>query len=134
MIPTTTGKSNHLEGAGLTLVTCESVHQVESGQHVKVHRIQESLASHQRLRVSLRTKIEICIESDSEYSSQILTNAETSLRSNALHETLVTKLLHRSCSTCINTDVPIVLCLVCCNSSSLGTCRSCQHSCSHYQK
>ena len=125
MSPTQTGKSNHLKSARLTRITSEEVAQVESSHQVNIHTINESLSTHQRLRILLREHVQINISSQTEYSCQVLTNANAQLRSEALEETIVTKLLLRSSNTSVDTHVPVVTSLVSCDSCVLCIYRSC---------
>jgi len=79
MRPAETVQSDQLESAGLTLVTSKEIAQVESTQQVNIRCIYESLAFAEHLLVAL--EIHIGIQSQTEHGGQVLTDANTELRS-----------------------------------------------------
>ncbi len=136
---TTTYESNNLESTGLTLVTCEQVVQVPGRHQVEISSVDESLATESSLTISLVSEISVNVQSQTEYSGQVLTNTKTELRSEALEETsllvtsgLIIPLLHVGSNTSVDTNVPVVLSFVSCNSSSLCASRHSQHSSSKH--
>ena len=112
VLPTEAIKGNQLKSTGLTFISTKQVAQVKSTQQANICSINDGLVTHHRLRIALRHQISICVNSQTEYGGQILTQTDTGIGSEALSKAIVTPLLHRSSSTTLNAEVPVVTELV----------------------